>query len=99
MLGVVSLLALSVAVCDLHAAGALLEVLSLLPTLPALLGSRLFDLWRGLFVHAPQVAALAGVLEPEDLPFQGIHQFPVGGEGLVVELIFPQDLPQGREGI
>jgi hypothetical protein len=92
---IIGLLTLSVTVCDLHAPGALFQVMLLLPALPANLNPPLLR----LLIELPNVAALAGVLEPEDLPLQGIQEFGIQRECLDIELILPQNLSQVRMSI
>ena len=62
----------------------------LLPAMPARLRSHLCR----LLIQVLHVAPLVGMLEPEDFPLQGIQEFGVLWEGLVIELILPQDLSQ-----
>ena len=73
MLRVIGLLAFSVTVCDLHAPGALFQVMLLLPALSAYLNPPLLR----LLIQLLNVAALAGVLEPENFPLQGIQEFGI----------------------
>jgi hypothetical protein len=54
---------------------------------------------RRLLIQLLYVAPLAGMLEPEDFPLQCIQEFGILWEGLVIELILPQDLSQVRMSI
>lgn len=95
MFRIVGLLALSVTVCDLHAPRALFQVMLLLPAIPA----RLRPHQLRLLIQLLHVAPLAGMLEPEDFPLQGIQEFGILRESLVIELILPQNLSQVRMSI
>ena len=73
MFRIISLLAFSVAVCDLHAPGALFQVMLLLPAFSAYLYPPLLR----FLIQLLNVAALAGMLEPEDFPLQGVQKFGI----------------------
>jgi hypothetical protein len=95
VLRIVGLLALSITVCDLHAPGALFQVMLLLPAFSAYLYPPLLR----FLIQLLNVAALAGMLEPEDFPLQGVQEFGILRESLVIELILSQNLSQVRMSI
>jgi hypothetical protein len=92
---IIGLLAISVTVCDLNAPRALFQVMLLLPAMPAQLSSHQLR----LLIQLLHVATLAGMLEPEYFPLQGIQDFGILRESLVIELILSQNLSQVRMSI